>query len=76
VVVAVLEFDLEADAFEERRIRVEEESVDTRFETRCEIDDAPVCVRFACGDELVLPNLHAYAPSRPPAFDVENMRGE
>jgi hypothetical protein len=76
VVVAILELDLEADAPEEGRRRVEEKPVHARREIRREVRNAPVRVRLGTRQQFLLPELDADAVRGTAALDVEDMGGE
>jgi hypothetical protein len=53
VVVPCAELDLELDAEEERRARMEDEAVRAFLEVRGKLCDPPVVVRGPLGDEVV-----------------------
>ena len=64
--VAVAELELELDAREERRRRMEDEPVRPGRDIG-ELPDAPVAVGLARGDELVAPEELDEHPCRGPA---------
>jgi len=76
VVVAVAELDLQLDALEERRRRMEDEAVRTRRDVG-ELTDTSVGVRHARTDELVTAEeLDVHSRSRLPCGGVEDVRGD
>lgn len=74
MVVALLQRELQLDAAEEGRGRVEGETVGARSELLRERCDAPVCIGLARGDHVfAVPELYANPPCGASTLGVEHV---